>query len=569
TYNNTLVLAIGNSISNLEMEIIKVDATDHDIVLEGAQFNLSYSEDGVAYYYNQLGGWTSDTSLIANITSNAAGQIYISNIMPGYTYTLTEKAAPEGYDSISPIEFTISEDGIITTESQYAIADNGELIRLFVEDPTTITNLLDLLITKVDASDTSITLEGAEFYLSYVDNGMTYYYTQQGGWSTSSSLKANITTNSSGQIYISDLMAGYTYSLTEVDAPEGYELLDDAIIFNISEEGDITTNSQYAVATNGDPLALMVEDPLTNPDVITIQKVDESTGIALQGAQFDLYYIDGSQNYYYASDGQWAESQDDAMILTTSDAGIITIPTPSANTYYLEEVTAPDGYELLEDPVVFEISSDETMSIQSGDATVSSDNGLTMVVNNNPSIPPTTTTINFSVRKIWDDLNNLYGVRQDAVFTLTGTVTNEDGISTTVTTLPGSISKNNQYGIYTWSDLPVYDDSGNEIVYTVTENYMTNYITNPGTVYSTDDGYCQSFTNTYNPTAPGGPKTLTSAVTRSKTSSSSSSEPYAKTGVDTTSIAIVGIALVLVAAAAIIYAYNQHKKARRMNNNQK
>ncbi len=66
--------------------------------------------------------------------------------------------------------------------------------------------------------------------------------------------------------------------------------------------------------------------------------------------------------------------------MTTNRTGTVSIPSLTAQkTYYLKEVTAPDGYNLLSAPITFKISNGTITSV-GGDGASSS--GLTLTVTN-------------------------------------------------------------------------------------------------------------------------------------------------------------------------------------------
>lgn len=84
--------------------------------------------------------------------------------------------------------------------------------------------------------------------------------------------------------------------------------------------------------------------------------------VALSGAKFVLYRMDGGDKKYYAklTGGKidsWVTNQSDATTLETSGEGDILIEGLNVGTYYLEETEAPVGYNKLTKPIEVKITA--------------------------------------------------------------------------------------------------------------------------------------------------------------------------------------------------------------------
>lgn len=143
-------------------------------------------------------------------------------------------------------------------------------------------------------------------------------------------------------------------------------------------DNDRTWTSFYSTHYNvagSSPEAYDVQDIRVANDyqpIVKIQKVSSDSGSQpLSGAMFRLYKLggeDGSAKLYYHASGDWNDTVVTASTFTTGEDGTVTIGTlPVASTdttYYLEEVTAPAGYNRLTKPVSFVVKSDGAVELE-------------------------------------------------------------------------------------------------------------------------------------------------------------------------------------------------------------
>ena len=100
----------------------------------------------------------------------------------------------------------------------------------------------------------------------------------------------------------------------------------------------------------------------------------DSTETSLAGAKFVLYKtVDGKNYYVKVTNGKvtgWTETKAEGTVFETPDDGSFTISGLDADTYYLEEVEAPAGYNKLAAPVKVTITATINATTNVGTATV-------------------------------------------------------------------------------------------------------------------------------------------------------------------------------------------------------
>ena len=210
----------------------------------------------------------------------------------GETYTLRETSAPNGYVIAEDVSFTVNSDGSVT---------NVEM-----QDD----------VTKVSISKTDITgdkeLAGAALEVRDSNDNV---------------IDAWISDGTPHQIN-GVLIAGATYTLHEVSAPNGYVVAED-VTFTVNEDGSVNMVS-------------MVDAPTS----VHISKKDITTGEELPGATLELY--DKDHNLV----DSW---------VSTGEAHIIEAVLIAGEKYTLIETSAPNGY-VISEKVEFTVNLDNTIT---------------------------------------------------------------------------------------------------------------------------------------------------------------------------------------------------------------
>ena len=156
--------------------------------------------------------------------------------LPANTYYLVEKKAAPGYDDLDgDLCFTIKKDGTVTINDE----EHGNWLKSSTKDGHTSYTIVipngkmkKVMFEKVDVSNTSVKLEGAEFDLyrvEFVD-----------GKPTDVRYISGLVSNEKGLLYqdgqyVFDLPAG-TYHMVETKAPKGYNIKAEPVEITVTTE---------------------------------------------------------------------------------------------------------------------------------------------------------------------------------------------------------------------------------------------------------------------------------------------------------------------------------------------
>ena len=292
--------------------------------LAGAVYGV-YTEWGC---YNEVGRLTTDEWGNTNTLKLNAG-----------TYYVKELIAPQGYalDDVTVHEVTV-------TASQTATVYTSDFPQ---SDPVAILLHKKDYDTNTDVPQGSASLESAEFTVKYFSGLYDTNPEEQGIQPTRTWI---LKTDENGRCRLDDnykisgddfwknsfgvatLPIG-TITIQETKAPEGYLLNPEIFIRQITSDG-----SAESVNTYNEPV---IPETVMKGSV-ELYKSDDESGKELAGAVYGIYFHDGTE----------------VGRLTTDAAGYAKSDLLPYGSYYLQEITAPNGYVLDNTQYPFTISTD-------------------------------------------------------------------------------------------------------------------------------------------------------------------------------------------------------------------
>ncbi|MED2788603.1 SpaA isopeptide-forming pilin-related protein [Bacillus thuringiensis] len=263
-----------------KMKLVKVDISDKNKKLAGAKFHIEDSKG----------------KIVGELVTNEEGEV-ISKDLPIGNYTLVEVEAPKGYELLKEkITVKIEKDAVVEIK-----IGNKKL-----PDP-----MGKIKLVKVDISDKNKKLARAKFHIE----------------DSKGKIVGELVTNEEGEVVSKDLPIG-NYTLVEVEAPKGYELLKEQITVKV--EKDAVVEIKIGNKKLPDPTGQF-----------EIEKVDDKDiNLKLQGAIFQVLDKEGKE----------------VARLTTDEKGKVISNQLVLGKYTIKEIKAPNGYMLLRDPIEIEIT---------------------------------------------------------------------------------------------------------------------------------------------------------------------------------------------------------------------
>ena len=294
-----------NEKTSYSVEIYKHDSEDKQKKLAGAEFAVTDSR-----------GFTK------TVTTDASGKASITEL-PYDDYTIREIKAPKGY-ALSDKEYSVKKTELVHGSPVVIEAANKYILG-------------SVTIKKVDHENSEKLLEGAKFNVTD-ENGSLLKWKAEGDVYTLDERGSSVIT--AGRVTLKDLPEG-TYTLTEIDAPSGYAILDGSRTFTITE------------ANMTAPLEIKVENLLRRTAVGFIKVDKNNKELRLAGAEFTLYRMNGEKQGEVVATG------------VTNNNGLVTFTELTMGSYRAKETKAPKGYKLWNAPIDFTVDEYGKVSVGS------------------------------------------------------------------------------------------------------------------------------------------------------------------------------------------------------------
>lgn len=294
-----------NEKTSYSIELHKHDSEDKQKKLAGAEFAVTDSR-----------GFTK------TVTTDASGKASITEL-PYDDYTIREIKAPKGY-ALSDKEYSVKKTELVHGSPVVIEAANKYILG-------------SVTIKKVDHENPEKLLEGAKFNVTD-ENGSLLKWKAEGDVYTLDERGSSVIT--AGRVTLKDLPEG-TYTLTEIDAPSGYAILDGSRTFTITE------------ANMTAPLEIKVENLLRRTAVGFIKVDKNNKELRLAGAEFTLYRMNGEKQGEVVATG------------VTNSNGLVTFPELTMGSYRAKETKVPKGYKLWNAPIDFTVDEYGKVSVGS------------------------------------------------------------------------------------------------------------------------------------------------------------------------------------------------------------
>ena len=304
-----------------EITFKKVDPNGKEI--PGAELKI-YSGDRVRPEAPPVADWTTEAN-----TSK------VIKLAPG-TYTLTESVAPDGYQYVDDVTFTVNADGSIT------------IVKKGTTDTVVTTGSVLSITDKEDTTPKAITFSKVNLGGNEIAGAQIKIY--KGDKAEGTAVESWTSTDQPKQL---NLEPGI-YTFHEEAAPTGYLKVTD-ITFQVKHDGTVEVTNvgekdskgeENKVATNGSTVTVTDKDD-DLPRKITFSKVSLG-GTEIAGAQIKIYKGDKAE-------GTAVESW-------TSEAGKSKDLNLAPGTYTFHEEVAPTGYLKVTD-ITFQVKYDGTVEV--------------------------------------------------------------------------------------------------------------------------------------------------------------------------------------------------------------
>ncbi|HFI0422938.1 TPA: SpaA isopeptide-forming pilin-related protein, partial [Streptococcus suis] len=393
--NNEIELVVKNR-PFTDFSIEKVSNLTPTINLAGVQLQIKAKNNGPAPLFSN-DDWhrqqyratidIANKSLTWWTQSNDVGNAVFK--LPQGTYTISELAAPAGYELLQPFDIIVGEDGQVRLAN--GAPTNAEINTKDGRINLKLTNIFKpkLKIIKVDSRDENRRLANATFKL-YGEDGRTQ-------------VGSDLVTGTTGEVEIPALTPG-TYYLQETQSPAGFQTNGTKYKLIIAADGTTTVengNDLIAVAPLSDDKVIQITvKNKVKTYLLKIKKRDyDNPTNGVSGARFALYpsegpNADGSNKVQVLKDGRMIALEGNSY---SHFDNTIDFPNIPPGEYVLREIQAPSGYTKIRDTRL-RIGEDGRLTLLDADqalVSVETGQGDTLVV-----VAKNIRTFNFQIKKV-------------------------------------------------------------------------------------------------------------------------------------------------------------------------
>ncbi|HEM4335328.1 TPA: discoidin domain-containing protein [Streptococcus suis] len=280
---------------------------------------------------------------------NASSATFLFTNLAKGNYILEEVTAPAGYKKITPIEIEVYEDAGVLKVRKVTDTNHIQSGHVFESNGTFRMNVVNEDInqefTKVNTERQP--LADAIFELRKM---------KQGGYDV---IRRGIATNAAGKFRLNNLQPNSQYEVWETVAPEGYEKPTSAVAkFRVTADGQIEFTENSSTIINRRPDNKKFQFRVVKVDAVTNQPITSQSRIGITDADGSVI---GGQVANFTSGGTYTFHNQNQNFV--------------AGTYYIKEFAAPNGYNILPEPIPFTVNNDGTFDTTNPNLLISNQGG--------------------------------------------------------------------------------------------------------------------------------------------------------------------------------------------------
>ncbi|MCI5901917.1 MAG: Cna B-type domain-containing protein [Blautia sp.] len=275
------------------------------------------------------------------------------HLIGGKTYVLEEVSAPAGYEKTETVTVKMSDEGMLSLEPEKPlnVVQDGNVVSVRNRP-------VEMRIIKADENGMPVLQKEYTFTIT----------PKEGSAFRSGAAFIEITQDPAAQTRLdSELIAGNTYVISETKAPAGYEQAAD-ITFRVMEDGTLTQEDGRTALPGttdaGGVITLTIQDHPVEMDLIKrdADRPDDTLPTGNDRIGYAVFRITP------ASGCSFAESMQTYLEVTTDpDADncakkVLYRELTAGQEYMIEEIAAPDGYELERIPLTVHVENDGTLT---------------------------------------------------------------------------------------------------------------------------------------------------------------------------------------------------------------